>query len=623
MGQSSIKIQGIGVSPGIAIGKTYVVERGQILIPYYKVSGDGPVEEECARFERAVVKAENDLESIKQRMYPELKDHSYILDVHQMILRDHLVYDEVLRLIRQENLNAQWALNKALVNAHELFDALEDEYIRSRIADVDAVGERLLRNLAGQEIDALNGIRERVIVVADDLSPADAAQLQVERLLGLVVEMGGRTSHTSIIARSLNIPCVVGAEQATKLSRMGEVMIIDGASGLVIFNPTEEEISDYYERQEALEAYLKEITRKSHLEACTRDGFRVSVEANIELLEEVVAVKDNGAEAIGLYRTEFYFMNRTEIPDEETLYNHYRELAELMAPQWVTMRTLDVGADKLSAWHPSVKEANPALGLRSVRLCLHFRDLFRMQLRAILRASAATRNVRLMFPLISGVGEFLEARKVLEEAREELQRRREPFDEKMPLGVMIEVPSAVAVADMLAKEVESFSIGTNDLIQYSLAIDRVNEHVAYLYEPLHPGVLRLIKMAVDAGHKAGIKVCICVEMAGEPFYVPILLGLNLDSFSMNPQAIPRVKNLISRARVKDCRSFVKKVLGLGTAREVNELLQEMALKRFPEEFKFFDPSALTPRGVDHVGKKAMLKSEGCASPEGDGACIRV
>ncbi len=605
MDQTLGRIHGIGVSPGIAIGKAYVLERGQILIPTSTLSGEEQIEEECARFEKAVVKAENDLEAIKQRISPEFKEHSYLLDVQQMILREHLIYDEVMRLIRSERLNAQWALNVALATSRAMFDSIQDDYIRSRIADVEAVGERLHRNLAGQEHDTLNGIKERVIVVARDLSPADTAQLRVERTLGLVVDMGGRTSHTSIVARSLNIPCVVGAEQASRTVRTGDVIIVDGASGFVIVAPTEEEISYYYERQDALDSYLKEIARRAHLEARTQDGSRVLVEANIELLEEVVAAKDNGSEGIGLYRTEFFFMNRRDLPDEEQLFNHYRELAELMAPQWVTMRTLDLGADKLSAWYPHLKENNPALGLRSIRLCLLCKDLFKMQLRAILRASADTRNIRLMFPLISGVGELIEARGVLKEVQEELTLKRIPFNENIPLGVMVEVPSAVAVADLLAREVEFFSIGTNDLIQYSLAIDRVNEHVAYLYEPLHPAVLRLIKQTVDAGHKAGIKVCICGEMAGEPLYVPILLGLNLDSFSMNPQSIPRVKNLICRARVKDCRAFVKKALQMRTAREISEVLQDTVLKNFPEEFKYFDPSALTPKGVDYNRRRNL------------------
>jgi len=602
MDQATRTVQGIGVSPGIAIGKAYLLERGRIPIPHYILQGEQAIGEECERFAAAVSKVEQGLEEIKQRIHPELKEHAHVLEVHQMILRDRLIFDETLRMIREEKLNAQWALVRSITKAQELFRGLEDEYIRSRVADVEAVGERLLRNLAGQEHDLLNDIRERVIVVAHDLSPADAAQLQFERTLGLVTDMGGRTSHTSIIARSLNIPAVVGAEVATKLVPMGNILIVDGASGKVIINPTDDEISYYYERQEEIENYLKEISRKAHLPARTQDDHLIKVEANIELIEEIVAAKDKGAEGIGLYRTEFFFMNRTEFPDEETLYNEYRELAELMAPQRVTIRTLDLGADKLSAWYPKIEEANPALGLRSIRLCLRYRDLFMTQLRAILRASAGTKNIRLMFPLVSGVGELLQAKRVLKDVQEELLLRRVPFDENMDLGVMIEVPSAVAVADMLAKEVDFFSIGTNDLIQYSLAIDRINEHVAYLYEPLHPGVLRLIKQAVDAGHRRKIRVGICGEMAGESLYVPILLGLQLDSLSMNPQSVPRVKNLIFRCRMEDCRRFVKKVLRLSTAKEISDLLQDMMIRNFPEEFRVFDPSALTSRGTSHKRK---------------------
>lgn len=585
-------IQGIGVSPGIAIGKVHILQKGQVPISYYTLSGKENIERECERFEAAVIKTEKNLEALKERLHPDFKEHAYILDVHRMITRDRLLYDETLRFIRQEKLNAQWALKHALIKAHDIFDTLEDEYIRSRIADVDSVGDRILRELSGQESDLLHNIRERVIVVAQDLSPADTTQLQLERTLGLVMDGGGRTSHTSIIARSLGIPAVVGAEQATRLLRTGDVLIIDGSSGKVITNPTEEELGYYYERQEELENYLKEISRKAHLTARTQDDHLIRVEANIELLEEVVSAKDNGAEGIGLYRTEFFFMNRRDLPDEETLYHEYRELAELMLPQHVTMRTLDLGSEKMAAWFPKLDEINPALGLRSIRLCLHYRDLFKTQLRAILRASAATHNIRLMFPLISGVGELREAKRVLEEAREELRIKRIPFDEKMLIGAMIEVPSAVAVADLLAREVDFFSIGTNDLIQYSLAIDRVNEHVAYLYEPLHPGVLRLIKQVVDMGRRAGIPVSICGEMAGEPLYLNILMGLELDSLSMNPQAIPRVKNLIRRSNFKKSQAFLKKALRLGTATEINDLLLKMVLKNFPEEFRLFNPGDL-------------------------------
>ncbi len=325
-----------------------------------------------------------------------------------------------------------------------------------------------------------------------------------------------------------------------------------------------------------------------------------------------MASKDNGAEAIGLYRTEFFFMNRADMPDEESLYRDYRDLSELMAPNWVTIRTLDLGADKLSAWYPRLEEVNPALGLRSIRLCLHYPDLFKMQLSAILRASAAAKNVRLMFPLVSGVGEILEAKRIVKEVMEDLSARRIPFDENMPIGVMIEVPSAVAIADMLAPEVDFFSIGTNDLIQYSIGIDRSNEHVAYLFEPLHPAVLRFIKHTVDAGHKAGIPVSLCGEMAGEPLYLPILLGLRLDSLSMNPQSLPRVKNLIRRSMIKDCCRFARKVLRLNTALEISDLLGKKIKKDFPEEFRVFDPQPfLTGRAPVRqaigIGKRASQR----------------
>ena len=609
MDRGSKVVQGIGVSPGIAIGKAHLLEQGRIPIPYYTLLGEEAIDEECRRFDDAVAKAERDLEAIKQSIHPDFKEHVHVLEVHQMILRDRPIYDETLRLIREEKHNALWALMRALMKAHELFRSLDDEYIRSRVADVDAVAERVLRNLAGQDHGNFNNIKERVIVVAHDLSPADTAQLQLERTLGLVTDMGGRTSHTSIIARSLSIPAVVGTESATKLVQTGDILVLDGASGKVIINPTEEEISFYYERQEELENYIKGISRMAHLPAKTLDGYTVKVEANIELLEEVVAAKDNGAEGIGLYRTEFFFMNRTNFPDEETLFFEYRELSELMAPQSVTMRTLDLGSEKLATWYPKLHENNPALGLRSIRLCLHYRELFKTQLRAILRASATEKNIRLMFPLVSGVAELREAKQVLKEVQEELLSKRVPFDEKMPLGVMVEVPSAVAVADLLAREVDFFSIGTNDLIQYSIAIDRVNEHIAYLYEPLHPAVLRFIKQTVNAAHKAGIEVGICGEMAGESLYVPILLGLQLDSFSMNPQSIPRVKNLICRSRIKECRRFVNKILGMSTAQEINEVLQEVMIKNFPEEFRVFDPSVLTTEGsVSHKQKKRARKN---------------
>jgi phosphoenolpyruvate-protein phosphotransferase (PTS system enzyme I) len=586
----SLTIKGIAGAPGIAIGKAYLLERGQIPVPRYRLLGDEAVADECRRFEEAVAKAESDLESIKKSIRSEFKEHALLLEVQQMILRDPSIYDESLRFIKKERSNAELAVIKSLRKARALFSGLNDENARSRIADVNAAGDRVIRILAGQSHTELEGIRERVIIIAHDLSPADAIQFQVGRTLGVVTEIGGRTSHTSIVARSLNIPAVVAAENAARLISMGDILIVDGGTGTIIVNPSESDISFYYERQEELEAYVKQITRHAHLPAETRDGHRVGAEANIELLEEIVAAKDNGAEAIGLYRTEFFFMNRLAFPDEDALYRDYRDLAELMAPSPVTIRTLDLGAEKLTSWYPKLEETNPALGLRSIRLCLHYKELFKNQLRAILRASAIARNIRLMLPLVSGVAEVFQTKRIIKEIQTDLSRKRIPFDQNMPFGVMIELPSAVAVADLLASEVDFFSIGTNDLIQYTIGIDRSNEHVAYLYEPLHPGVLRFIKQTVDAGHEAGIPVALCGEMAGEPMYVPILLGLKIDSFSMNPVSLPRVKNLIRRSSMKECCRFANKVLRMRTAQEVNQSVRKMVMRKFPEEFRVFEPN---------------------------------
>jgi len=608
MKQPAKAIQGIGVSPGIAIGKAYLLEHWRISVPHHLLENEAAVAEECNRFEAAVSLTEKALEDIKLRLPPDLVDHAQVLEVYQMILRDPPIHDETVRLIREERLNAQWAFARSIKQAGERFKGLDDEVIQNRMADLAAVRERVLRNLAGHEQNFLDHISERVILVAHDLSPADTAQLRLDRIMGLVTDMGGRTSHTSIIARSLNIPAVVGAEVATKTIPNSSIIIVDGASGRIIVDPTDEELGQFHERQTEFETYIRTISRVAPFPARTLDDRLITIEANIELLEEVVAAKDNGADGIGLYRTEFFLMNRLDFPDEEALYNDYRELAELMAPKWVTMRTLDVGAEKLASWYPKIEEANPALGLRSIRLCLHYRELFQTQLRAILRASAHARNIRLMFPMVSGVSELLSAKEVLRNARDELTRHRIAFDGNMPVGVMIEVPSAVAVADMLAREVDFFSIGTNDLIQYSIGIDRSNEHVAYLFEPLHPAVLRFIRHVVAVGRRARIEVSLCGEMAGESLYTPILLGLELDNLSMNPQSIPRLKNLINRSRLDDCRRFVARVLRLRTTEEIHQRLYREMLDKFPEELRIFNPGVLQSEGFPgKTGRRAKRK----------------
>ena len=580
-------LSGVGVTPGIAIGKAYHVDRGKIPVADYSLPSPAEVEKEIQRFQAAVERAEADLGKIKAKIAGEFSEHAYILDTHLLILRDRVLFDETVRIIREHQVNAEWALKQALEQAQRLFSKIDDEYIRSRISDVDYVATRVLRNLTGQTPESIAAIKERVIIVAEDLSPADTIQLQIEMTLAFVTNMGGKTSHTAIIARSLDIPAVVGLERVTEEVRSGDLLVVDGMAGKVIVDPDDELLNYYYERQYRLETYRKEVARCAKLPAETEDGYHVRVEANIELLEEVVAVLDNGAEGIGLYRTEYLYLNREAPPDEETLYWTYREVAEIVYPETVTIRTLDLGPDKFSFHRQRTRESNPALGLRAIRLCLREEELFRTQLRAILRASGAMRNVRIMFPMISGVSELRAARKMLDEVRESLVRQGITVDDEVKIGIMIEIPSAVTIADQLAREVDFFSVGTNDLVQYALAIDRVNEHVAHLYEPLHPAILRMIKQVVEAGHRAGIPTSLCGEMAGEALYIPILLGLELDSLSMNPLSIPRVKKIIRSASLEECKIYLREVLDLPTAGEINESLRQIAWRRFREDFELF------------------------------------
>lgn len=593
MDDVAFRLKGIGVSQGIAIGKAFVVQKGPVSIPYYTLWSDEAVDEECRRFEEAVKSVDADLAAIKESLKNDLRQYASLLDAHRLMLRDRLIYDGTLELIRDKQLNALWALSLTLAKAREIFDGQDSTNLADRFYDVGSVVDRLMRKLSGSHEDIFSMIRERSILVTHDLSPSDAAQLPLEKVMAFVLDIGGKTSHTAIIARSLNIPAIMATEQASKRIQTGDLLIVDGTSGYVVVNPSEEDIQHYVELQLGLDTYLRDITRKAALPATTRDGVRVIVEANIELLEEIVSAKDSGAEGIGLFRTEFGFMNREDLPTEEELYQEYRQLAELMAPGEVIIRTLDVGSDKLSNWFPPLYEPNPALGLRSVRFCLKYPDIMKMQMRAILRAGAADGNVKMMFPLISGIGEWRAVKAIIKEVKEELVRARIPFDENMPIGIMIEVPSAIAIADLLAREVDFFSIGTNDLIQYALAIDRQNEHVAHLFEALHPAILRMLNFTVREGHRAGIPVSICGEMAGEPFYVPILLGLGLDKLSMNPQSIPRVKNLISRSFRKQCEVLVKAALQCDTAEDIRELLMRTVADQFPEEYHFFHSGFVT------------------------------
>lgn len=574
---------GIGASPGIAIGETFMLNRARMAAVERHIAPE-EVQAEIDAFLAACQLSRKQLEEVKQGVTDrQLAEHLYIIDTHLLILEDQLLIDDTVSRIRDDLLNAEGALKRTLNRFREVFDAIEDEYLRERRSDIDSVGDRLLRNLMGVSQQALTGIDRKVVVVAHDLSPADTMQIDKERIIGFLTDVGGRTSHTAILARSLGIPAIVGLESVTCLVGGGVPVIIDGSAGTVIFNPSPETFKEFLQKRQAYEYLEKELLAYRTLTAETLDGCRVHLRGNIELAEEIPLALEQGAEGIGLFRTEFLYMNRSTPPTEEEQVRIYREIVEKMAPHPVTIRTLDVGGDKFVAEINLTDEANPALGLRAIRFSLKERRLFKQQLRAVLRASAFGR-VRIMFPMISGVAEIRACKDCLEEARAELAAENIPFDPELPIGIMIETPSAAMIAELLAREVDFFSVGTNDLIQYCLAVDRGNEHVAYLYEPLHPAVLRALRMICEAGRAAGIEVGMCGEMAGEPLYALVLLGLGFTELSMNAPGIPRVKRIVRQIRRAEGERLLAELLEFATAREVAQRLEEEMARRFPELF---------------------------------------
>jgi len=575
-----LELKGIPVSPGIVIGKAFLIDYRKVRPPE-KIIDSEMVEEELARFQEAIAETRQQLEDLRHH-YEEKRigEHGYLVDVHLLMLDDKMLVKRTEELVRDSLYGADWALWKVVQGIKASFDAMDDEYFRDRRNDIEHLGDRLLRNLSGREQLTIADIRADVVVVAHDLSPMDTAQMDVARVKGFVTDLGGRTSHTAILARSLNIPAVVGLELVVERANGGDTVLLDGLNGTVILNPTEEELERYRERRSRYQTYRRELEAFSALPAVTRDGHKVRVAANIELLEEIKNLRRYGAEGIGLYRTEFLYMNRDHPPTEEEHVESYRRVAEAVHPFPVTIRTLDVGGDKMIHAVPLQDEINPSLGLRSIRLCLRERELFKVQLRGILRASQGG-NVRVMFPMVSGLGELQAAVSILEEARTELRSEGHAFDPHLPVGIMVEVPSAVVVADILAEYVDFFSIGTNDLIQYALAIDRANEHVAYLYEPLHPAVLRLIRMTVEAGHRHGIRVAVCGEMAGDELYTLALLGLGVDELSMQALSVPKIKRVINHASLDEARVVVEEVLKLGTAEAVHAAVEAYMRSRYP------------------------------------------
>ena len=570
---TEIILRGISGAPGICIGKAYLVDKeGVDVIEKYSIT-ETQVKLEINRFKSAVTKAKNELSDIIAGVPEELRQHAAILETHLVLHKDKMLYGRAIEIIKSELINAEWALKEATSQAKSMFANIEDPYLKSRTADIEHVSERIMRNLVGCKDVNIATIDKRVILVAHSLSPAETSQIQLEKIMGFITDRGGKASHTSIIARTLEIPAVLGLDNATQIIKNDSIIIVDGSEGIVIVDPEEETLIRYDELSKRYEERKADILRTSDQPAKSADGQRFSIMGNIELPEEIVAVKDHGGEGIGLFRTEFLYLGRMNFPDEQELFSQYREVAELMAPDPVIIRTLDINGDKAITAVPTPEEANPALGLRAIRFCLKNPGIFKTQLRSIMRA-AAYGNVQLLLPMISGVEEIHQTYELINEAAVSLEKDGLAFNRDIPVGIMIEIPAAALMAEEMADLVDFFSIGTNDLVQYTLAIDRVNRHVAYLYNTLHPAVLRLIKHVVDTGKKKKVKTFMCGEMASEIINLPILMGLGIDAFSMAPQSIPAVKNMIRNISVKDAKAFLKEALKQTTALNTIQLITD-------------------------------------------------
>jgi phosphotransferase system enzyme I (PtsI) len=587
-------LQGIPASPGIVIGRAWVLsEMGEVKGSFRLLFTEEEQATETGRLQAAMDRAHEDLTSLYLEISAESPEHAHLIELHLLILKDQMLCDEPLRLIREDRLNAEWALYRAFEKIKDLFRRIEDPYIKGRLADVESVYRRLVGNLTGKAATRLVDTHEPVIIVAHDLSPAETTQMADSKVVGFVTERGGKTSHTAIMAQALEIPAVVGLDNATWEIKPGDDVIIDGLMGRVILNPDREVLEKYRRRQVEFAAFKAEVAEFCTFAAYTLDDHVTRILANIELPEEVQLALKSGADGVGLYRTEFLYLRQRQLPTEEELYRDYKQVVEAMAPRQVTIRTLDIGGDKFLSSLEYPQEMNPALGLRAIRFCLKELGIFRIQLRAILRASAHG-QVRIMFPLISSIQEMREGRRLLQEAQEELQREGHLFNPQILVGAMIEVPAAVTLASLLAREADFFSIGTNDLIQYALAIDRGNKQVAALYQPLHPAVIRMILQVVEASRTRGIPVAVCGEMAGDPLYLPILLGLGVDELSMNHMSIPMVKRVIRLINYTEAQEMARQALDMVTVDEINDFAVQEMSRRFPEIFRFGSALAGSP-----------------------------
>ena len=563
--------EGIIASPGIAIAKAFVYDKVEVEVTEKKV--DDPAAE-VARLQAALEKSKEQILKIKEKAARDLgEEEAEIFEAHAMVLDDPEFVDSITAEINTNGVNAEFAVKTVTDRFFEMFDMMDDPYFSARAADIRDVGTRVLNNVMGVENVDISCLDEDTIIVADDLAPSDTAQMDKARVKGFATNIGSRTSHTAIMARSLEIPAVLGLGDITAAVKNGDMVVVDGLKGQAVINPTDDELAAYKKQQEDYQAYIRELAELRELEAVTTDGHKVELVGNIGSPNDTDGVHKNGGRGVGLYRTEFLYMNSDTMPDEEKQYEAYKAVVESFNGDPVIIRTLDIGGDKKLPYLPLEEEMNPFLGFRAIRLCFREVDMFKTQLRAILRASAFG-NALIMFPMISGVSEVRQAKGILAECMKELDEKGQAYDKNIRVGVMIEIPSAAVTSDIIAKEVDFFSIGTNDLCQYTLAVDRMNQEVSYLYNPLHPAILRLVKTVIDASHaREGLFTGMCGEMAGDPLATLILLGLGMDEFSMSASSIPQVKKIIRSVSYEDAKAIAEKALNLETGEEVKEMVQ--------------------------------------------------
>jgi phosphotransferase system enzyme I (PtsI) len=567
------KVTGISVAPGIAMGKAFLLQEEKMSIPKYAISLED-IESELSRFLTAVKAAISEINVLKQKKAHEMgEQEKSLLDAHIVMLSDPEFTGDITNQVRKKKVNVEWILLQAIEELIIKINESSDEYIRARSIDIHDVSRRVMRHLLLHERISLADLKEEVILVAHNLLPSDAIGMNKEMIKGIALDLGSKTSHTAIIARSFNIPTVMGLSDISLKVERDQEIIIDGTNGVVIIAPDETLKNGYLTNQVKWHKHEKRLQDLKKLKAATRDGMTVTLGANIEMPEEVTEVIKHGADRIGLFRSEFLFLRSNSIPSEEEQFKTYKYVLEKMKSKPVTIRTLDLGGEKMVPGLQIEEEDNPILGWRAVRYCLAQPRVFKAQLRALLRASVYG-NLEIMFPMISGIEELLKTLDVLEQVKSELKKQKTEFSDHIPIGAMIEVPSAALTSEILAKKVDFFSIGTNDLIQYTIAVDRSNEKIAYLYEPFHPGVLRLLKMIVDNAHAAGIPVSMCGEMAGDPNAAVVLLGLKLDQLSMGSFSIPEIKNIIRNVSFSEAEDVVNTIMKMNFAREIDEYVKD-------------------------------------------------